>query len=73
MKERDIRGRTSDWPRMTEEDDVMSSHIVQSVGGSEFGTGQSHIVYPQHVLYELFGLGASEGETTRFLHVNGRL
>ena len=53
----------------TEEDDVMSNHIVSvraRVGGSESGTGQLHIVYPQHVLYELFKSRASVGANVGF-------
>lgn len=67
FKEEDIRGRTFDERRMTEEDDVMSNHVVvcscerMNVGGGELGTGQSHIVYPQHVLYQLFESRASVG------------
>lgn len=32
-----------------------------SVGGCEFGSSQLHIVYPQHVLYELFEFRAFVG------------
>lgn len=54
LKEKDIRGRTSDWLKMTEGDDVMSD----GGGGSE---SQSRIVHPQHVLYELFEFRAFRG------------
>lgn len=48
-----------------------------SVGGSEFGTSQLHIVYLQHVLYELLNsepLWAERIENVGFfIRVSGRL